>query len=847
MEITRTWIGPDFWSNPMQDWQLNNGRIECIVSGGDRNVVLLTREIENGNGNFSLSMEFGQLDFKKSLDENGWLGFKIGIRGEFPDYRDSAVRGDGFPAGLTTDGRLFLGNIDSSSERINFPSEYGKLSLTGNVDNGKLLLSLDLFDSEQELISHIASDEFDPDWIKGMIAIVSHSGELIGEINGRRNLEYPDWGNKPGTGRNGNMQFWFKDLILTGNLVGSFPERTFGPLLFSQYTLSEGILKLTVQLSPIGPGDSRSVEFQIKSNHSWQSIAQEPIDELSRTATFRITDWNSDEDIPYRIVYASKYRTEELKNFYREGIIRKDPIKKDQIVVAGFTGNNDLGFPNNELVNAVKYHDPDLLFFSGDQIYEGVGGYGIQTDNLENISLDYLRKWYLFGWAYGDLMKDRPTVSIPDDHDVYHGNIWGAGGKATPKGLVGAEAQDLGGYKYYPEWVNMVQRTQTSHLPDPYDPEPVQQNIGVYFCNMIYGGVSFAILEDRKFKSAPKTVLPDAEVYNGWAQNKNFDAKSEGDVKDARLLGERQLEFLEEWSADWSHDTWMKVVLSQTIFANVATLPEEYSHSDNIVPKLKIFDEHEYPPNDVPVQDMDSNGWPQTPRNKALAKIRKSFAVHIAGDQHLGSMIQYGISEWNDASYAFCVPAISNVWPRRWFPHYEGKNRKTGMPKYTGEYEDGFGNLITVHAVSNPYSSGRKPSKFYDRATGYGRIKFERKTRDITFECWPRWVDPSMDSADQYPGWPVKINQNSNYGVNPIGYLPTLEIKNYKDPIVQIINESNNQIVYTKRILGNTFRPPVFDQGTYTIKVGELGTENEKVFENIISLKENNSVINVLF
>jgi hypothetical protein len=68
----------------------------------------------------------------------------------------------------------------------------------------------------------------------------------------------------------------------------------------------------------------------------------------------------------------------------------------------------------------------------------------------------------------------------------------------------------------------------------------------------------------------------------------------------------------------------------------------------------------------------------------------------------LGSLIQYGVNEWNDAAYAFCVPAISNVWPRRWFPHYDGQNRQDDKPKYTGEYKDGFGNLITVHAVSNP-------------------------------------------------------------------------------------------------------------------------------------------------
>ncbi|MCB9208891.1 MAG: alkaline phosphatase D family protein [Ignavibacteriales bacterium] len=845
--VSRTWIGSNYWANPMQDWQLNNGRIECIASGGDRNVVILTREIKNENGRFEISTEFGKIKTNQKLDEVGWIGFKIGIQGEFSDFRDSAVRGEGFPVGISTNGRLFIGKIDSSVSPIDFSFERGKLKLIGEIKEDELNLNLQLFDKNDVLISSLANNNYETDWVKGLVALVSHSGSLLQKINGKRNTDYPDWGSKPGTNRKGNMNVWFKNVNLSGSLVENHSGRSFGPLLFSQYTLSNQILKLTVQLPPISNINEEPVQFQIKNNAIWETISEEKIDTLSRTSTFRIENWNAANNIPYRLAYKVKDDSDELKEFYREGIIKKEPLDKKEIVIAGFTGNNDLGFPNNELVDAVKFHNPDVLFFSGDQIYEGVGGYGIQTNSLDKITLDYLRKWYLFGWAYGDLMRDRPTVSIPDDHDVYHGNIWGAGGIATPSGLVGADAQDLGGYKYFPEWVNMVQRTQTSHLPDTYDSLPVAQNIGVYYCNMNYGGVSFAVLEDRKFKSAPKTLLPNAKVYNGWAQNKKFDAKKDGDAKGAKLLGERQLKFLEDWSSDWKNNIWMKVVLSQTIFANVATLPQEFSHSDNIVPKLQIFQPDEYPPDDIPVQDMDSNGWPQTPRNKALEIIRKAFAVHIAGDQHLGSSIQYGIENWNDASFAFCVPAISNVWPRRWFPNYEGKNRKQNMPKYTGEYEDGFGNLITVHAVSNPYFSGKEPSKLYDRATGYGIIKLNRESRDVTFECWPRWVDPSKKDAEQYNGWPVKFNQMDNFNKNAFGYLPEIIVTGMKNPVVQIINQTTNEIIYTIRINGNKFTPKIFEEGIYTIKIGELGTNKIKIIKDVLASKKSRDKLEVKF
>ena len=54
----------------------------------------------------------------------------------------------------------------------------------------------------------------------------------------------------------------------------------------------------------------------------------------------------------------------------------------------------------------------------------------------------------------------------------------------------------------------MVQRQQSWHLPDPVDPAPVDRGISVYFTRLRVGGVDFAILEDRKFKTGPAGKIP---------------------------------------------------------------------------------------------------------------------------------------------------------------------------------------------------------------------------------------------------------------------------------------------------------------------------------------------------
>ncbi|KPK75935.1 MAG: hypothetical protein AMJ79_09010, partial [Phycisphaerae bacterium SM23_30] len=166
----------------------------------------------------------------------------------------------------------------------------------------------------------------------------------------------------------------------------------------------------------------------------------------------------------------------------------------------------------------------------------------------------------------------------------------------------------------------------------------------------------------------------------------------------------------------------------------------------------------------------------------------------------------------------------------------------------TGDYHDGFGNKMTVHAVSNPVKTGREPTNLYDRATGFGIVRFNRTTRDITIECWPRLPQLFKENNGQYPGWPVKFNQLDNYSRRAVEFLPTFVIHGLDDPVFQIIDESNDEIVYTLRIKGNQFRPQVFKKGGYTVKFGEPGTDKMKIYENVSSMPpENERIVEYTF
>ncbi|WP_299254335.1 alkaline phosphatase D family protein [uncultured Aquimarina sp.] len=572
-------------------------------------------------------------------------------------------------------------------------------------------------------------------------------------------------------------------------------------ICFAMYTVNEKKLKLTAQFYPIKNYEPFEATLEIKQQGTWQEIAKTDIIYPGYTAPFSIENWDDTKEVAYRVVYNEKATY--------EGIIRKNPLDKEDFVMGVLSCNSSFAshggdISRNDIVDNFKKIKPDLLFFAGDQVYE---------------HSEHLIHWLKFGRDFGDITRNTPTVCITDDHDIGQGNIWGQGGiKSNSRRGV------HGGYYMPLEYIKEVERAQTSHLPDPYDPTPINRGIGVYYTDLKWGGISFAILEDRKFKSGlTKVTNQNPDIFkNGPAETlfrKDLNAKKL-DIEGLSLLGKRQLNFLEDWTTDWEGSQ-MKAVLSQTIFAQVSNYTGKST-------------------NEV-TQDFDSNAWPQSARNKALSIIRKSFSPMIAGDQHLASFVQHGIDDWGDAGFSFATPAIANLWLRWWKPSKEStidsKSAKNS-PNYTGRFLDGFGNKMTVMAVANPTQNEINKGKLLStRAAGIGIVKFHKSNRTITFECWPRNVDITNPNSKQYEGWPVTISQTDNFKIKQGYELPLLSI-NKKNQIVTIRDSYTKELISSIRIKDNKFQPKVLKEGEYDIEIGE---ENKKTHLYKISSKKKNT------
>ncbi|GAA5495343.1 hypothetical protein Rhal01_01518 [Rubritalea halochordaticola] len=751
--VDRPWASADMWTNPMEDWRLKDGRVFNTHSGGDRSVALLGVEVKAGK-DFNASVKVSQVSDK--IEGFGVVGLQLGRRGNFNDYRDTAVYGKGFDIGVTADGSLFIGKKFTETKKVNGALKDATLAIDAKADGEFYQLTLAVKDAAGETLTS-ASRRVHGSWLEGGAALIAHGEKLL-----ERPAEQaaPKAIAKNSQKRGGEFRFAFSDVQISGDSVKVHKDRTFGPVMWTQQTLTEeGNLRLVALMAPVGNGP-RKVELHVDG----KKVAEDEIDSKSRTVRFD-TKVDTTKDHQYQVVY-QQANGEEARY---DGHVRKIPLK-GTVKLAALSCNDSTGFPHNLLVDNVTAQKPDAITFLGDQIYEPIGGYGlVGARGDDRAVLSYLRKYYMHGWSWGGLLKDIPSVTIPDDHDVFHGNIWGDGARLADikkYGFYGC--QDFGGYKMDAEFVNAVHRTQTGNLPNGPKVKPNESGITDYFTSFVYAGIDFAVIADRQYKSPPRVLLPEAEIRNGWPQSDTWNPKTDGmNVENARLLGEKQMTFLKGWSETRPENAQFRAVLSASPWTCTSTLPPDIKDDAKVIfggaPKPG-----EYPEGEVPRGDYDSNGWPQNRRNDALRLMAKAGAIHVNGDQHLGTTGQYGIDEFRDGPFWISTPATANLWPRRWFPNDKGGNWKEGMPRYTGDYIDGFGNKITMHAVNNMVDTEREPARLYDRAPGYAVISFDRDKDQVSLEAWHYWAGPQQAAPDNKPcpDWPVIIDNKTNKRVN---------------------------------------------------------------------------------
>ncbi|MEM1061629.1 MAG: alkaline phosphatase D family protein [Planctomycetota bacterium] len=725
----RVILGGQFWANPMEDWRVADGWAECLSQGAARSVHLLTRRLADGSRPFAMSVELETVTLGR---REGVCGFRIGVRADIDDHRAACFAGGGIAAGLRGNALV----IGKKTRRLEAAPVDGPvtLSLAGRPRDGRCELTLTATDRSGVTTTFTA--DVDPDELPGNVALVHNLG-----VPGRNSKE-------------GGLTR-FRDWRVGGAAFSEHEDRRFGPILWTMYTLSDSrgdegfVLKLTALTGPLADDGADRVMLDVDTGDGFREVAVGKPDPEAWTTTFRLPNWDETREARYRVRLEEPLARRDgaggaVRTDSYAGTVRANPVGRP-LRCGMLTCQHEYGFPYGPVADNLLRLDPDLLYFSGDQLYEGHGGYGIVRKPRDRAVLNYLRKYYQFGWAFRDAMRDRLTLVVPDDHDVFQPNIWGEGGMGYVWGWPKIDGLDA------VPMVQVVHKTHASHHPDPYDPTPLSNGISTYYGELVFGDVGFALLADRMWKSDPVEVNSQSGQRPDHITDPTFDM-SRLDKPGLQFLGERQLAFLRDWADDWRGHK-LKIVLSETTFSAVAT---HHGKHDAFL-----------------FADLDSGGWPQTGRNEAVRAMSrpKLLPLHVNGDQHLATLTRYGADAPRDGSWSFCVPAIAANYQRWWRPDEIGMahaNRAVDGAPNTGDYVDSFGNHVYVHAVGNP-PNGRVPGGLgrYERAdykmSGFGFVTVDTDALTYRLDAF-RFACDATDGnpADQLPGWPVVIDAVTN-------------------------------------------------------------------------------------
>lgn len=690
------WIGRAWWANPLWDWRCTGNGVVRAPASGNYALALLPFELTTNGDSFIIRTTVKFLKNSKIpyVPRNLGAGFGLGRKAAFDDHRAAAVYGlSQVTAVLNSNGFLSISG-KKSSKSVSDKLAATTLTLKGTRVKNSVLLLLTATQAKSKItvFSRVPLAK-----VTGMFALITEGPRKRGAVPA-------------------DLDVAFQQFSISGSMLKRFNGRMYGAIMWSQYTVSKKTLRLQAQLAPVDK--PLEVKLVIRDSPGGKVILTKSSmsDRMSRTAQFTAKNWDSQRSWAYDVLVQIKDETHKWS-----GSIQKEPPVKLPLKIAVFSCDKGYTFPQQSMVSQVERQNPHLMYFAGDQMYWTTGGFAVPYDSPVEISmLDFLLRWYLFGWTWRNLLAKTPSVIIPDDHDVFQGNLFGNGGVALK--IRGEIDLNAGGYLMPGKWVSAVERCHTGHLPPSRANFKTPLGLKPYFTSLIYGGLSMAVLEDRKFKSAPL----DFPISTRRRANGN-------------LLGSRQELFLKKWVNEWEGVS-MKVAFSQTIFCAAST-----HNSETLRPGRG---------------DYDSNAWPIDARNRAVRLLGKGNVLSLHGDQHLGMLMRHGVDKHDDANVAFMVPGTANGFPRAWWP---GVSRVEDYVEksFTGRFIDAFGHPITVLAVANPQPKPRSledekkipPLQLaYKKGSGYGLVIVNRVSKTAKFNMYR-----VGGNFEQFKGFPKRI------------------------------------------------------------------------------------------
>lgn len=193
--VTRYYIGPEYWANRVEDWRIHDGRLECINGRRPlRTVHLLTHRLAGRAGKMKMRVTAGLIGSDAAVDTASWCGFLIGAGPLEPDCRARALafvssrKSGGLVAALNGVGQLAFYDIEDNLKILPAIMElYGsmpdirkqsvELSLTLLPTRDAYVAVLEAFDATSHTrLSATTLENISPERLIGNVALAANGG-----------------------------------------------------------------------------------------------------------------------------------------------------------------------------------------------------------------------------------------------------------------------------------------------------------------------------------------------------------------------------------------------------------------------------------------------------------------------------------------------------------------------------------------------------------------------------------------------------------------------------------------------------------------------------------------------
>ena len=211
----RVWIGGELWSNPMEDWCIRDGALECLSRGGARNVQHLTHQLTDPTQPFQMAVTVERIGPEESEENQPrrsphGVGFRVGVRSDINEHRANCFAGNGLQVGVRGNALVIGSNSNAVPELESHDSYRLELAAEPAEKQVKLTLTVKSAASGEEL---------------GRLTQTVAGDTLLGNVAVASNFDV-------GPGRRDGDRYRFRDWSVSGKAFTVDQDHRFGPILF---------------------------------------------------------------------------------------------------------------------------------------------------------------------------------------------------------------------------------------------------------------------------------------------------------------------------------------------------------------------------------------------------------------------------------------------------------------------------------------------------------------------------------------------------------------------------------------------------------------------------------------